>query len=138
MDTAVCWKCGAPLEDIPLPLSRQAQCRRCAAELHVCRMCTSYDPRVAGQCSEDRAEDVTDKERANFCDYFILRPDAYEPRDERKAREARAQLEALFGLGAPGQDRAQGEGPRSKADAARAELERLFGLSPEDARKDAD
>ena len=136
METAVCWKCGAPLEDIPLPLSRQAECRRCAAELHVCRMCTSYDPRVAGQCTEDRAEDVTEKDRANFCDYFILRPDAYQPRDAAKAREARAQLEALFGLDEPGSGPSGAGGHSEKADAARAELERLFGLGGESGDKD--
>jgi len=38
-----CWKCGAPLGDLPIPLSRIAECRACSASLHVCRMCLFYD-----------------------------------------------------------------------------------------------
>lgn len=130
METLVCWKCGAPLEEVPLPLSRRAECRACGAELHVCRMCESYDPRVAGQCREDHAEDVTDKERANFCDWFAPRPDAYTPVDAAKAQAAKARLEALFGMGpAAGSSEAGGQG---KARDARAELERLFGLDKDE------
>jgi hypothetical protein len=118
----VCWRCGRAVEDEPLPLSRRAECKGCRAELHVCRMCVHFDPRIATQCREDRAEDVTDKEHANFCDWFKPRPDAYRPPDEAKADAARAGLEALFGA-----DPESGADPEPK-NAAREELERLFGL----------
>ena len=121
-DSLVCWKCGASLEDIPLPFGRSAECKSCGAELHVCRMCELYDPRVSQSCREPAAEEVVEKERSNFCEYFQARSDAYLPSDDAAARAARAELDALFG--APdsglGQDKAS-------AEAARREAEKLFG-----------
>lgn len=119
-----CWKCGAPLEDVPVPIHRLAECPVCHAELHVCRACVFYDTAKAKHCREPIAEEVQDKQRANFCDYFQLRPDAYRPRDETAAQAARSQLEALFGR-APGPAAADGT-PQTEADRARAALDALF------------
>lgn len=94
----VCWKCGASIGDEPLPLSRLAECRACRAQLHVCRLCAFYDTRVAKACRETVADEVKDKERANFCGYFQPRPNAYVP-GESKAKHTRAELDALFGGG---------------------------------------
>ena len=65
----VCWKCGASLSALTLPLRRLEECR-CRAELHVCRMCVEYDTGVAKHCREPTAEEVRDKASANFCDHF--------------------------------------------------------------------
>lgn len=93
----VCWKCGAALAALTLPLSRRDECRQCRAELHVCRLCVDYDERLAKRCREPTAEEVHDKEKANFCDHFSPRPDAWKPPDTRAADSARAELERLFG-----------------------------------------
>jgi len=93
----VCWKCGASLAALTLPLSRRDECPRCRAELHVCRMCRDYDVRVAKHCREPTADEVSDKERANFCDHFSPRSGAYVPKDTAAAERARAELERLFG-----------------------------------------
>ena len=93
-----CWKCGASLEGVPLPISRMGECLSCRAELHVCRLCEFYDTSVAEDCREPMAQEVKDKTRANFCEYFYPRPGAHagvsavgsKPSDE---------LEALFGGG---------------------------------------
>jgi hypothetical protein len=95
----VCWRCGASLEAEPLPLTRLAECQACRADLHVCRLCEFFAPRVARQCREPVAEEVQDKQRANFCDYFQPRPDAFTAADTQPAQEARRQLETLFGGG---------------------------------------
>ncbi len=95
-DELICWKCGASIKDLPLPLGRRAECLVCRAELHVCRMCRFYDTQVAKACREPMAEEVKDKEWANFCDWFQPRPDAHQPRKDR-SRAARVDLEALFG-----------------------------------------
>ena len=95
----VCWKCGAALTDQPLPLSRLAVCSKCRAYLHACRLCLSYDPRLTRRCREQDAEEVTDKERANFCAYFSPRPGAYRPGGEARSEAARAKLGNLFGTG---------------------------------------
>ena len=128
-----CWKCGAVVVDEPLPLSREARCRTCEADLHVCRQCRWYDTSKAKSCAEPVADEVRDKERANFCGYFELAPDAHG--GSASADAARSQLEALFGLdpgdapasGAPDTD-ALAERRRREADAARDELDKLFGL----------
>jgi hypothetical protein len=92
-----CWKCGASLAELSLPLRRIDECRACGAELHVCRMCEFYDTTVAKSCRETIAEEVKDKQRANFCDYFRPTEKAWQPDDRSAADKARAQLEALFG-----------------------------------------
>jgi len=90
-----CWKCGAPLEGLPLPVPRSEYCRACRAEIHVCRMCRFYDLTKARQCAEPVAEPVSDKERANFCGYFEPVSGRFRPADTA-GLDARTSLEALF------------------------------------------
>lgn len=124
----VCWKCGASLRDLPIPLARLAECNACGAELYVCRMCRFFEARVAQKCVEERADPPLDKDRANFCDYFSPRPHAYQPTDDAESQKARAQLEALFGAPQAEDDIPASAGETSSdAEKARAELERLFG-----------
>lgn len=101
MTQLVCWKCGASIEDLPLPLGRRDECPACHAEVHVCKMCRFYDLRVAKACREPMAEEVKDKERANFCDWFQPRPNAHQPGEDGSGA-AKAGLEALFGDGPAG------------------------------------
>lgn len=117
-DRLTCWKCGMLLE--LTSAARRDECPECAAELHVCRMCRFYDPRVSQACLEPVAEPVLDKERANFCGYFEPTPNPYRFGDDEAAR-SRQELEALFG-GAP----ASGVGRGESQDGARAALETLF------------
>ncbi len=65
-----CYRCGASLAALSLPLSRQDECPECRNYLHVCKMCCNFDPRVPRQCREDGAEEVREKDRLNFCDWF--------------------------------------------------------------------
>jgi hypothetical protein len=95
-----CWKCGADLAGLELPLAREVLCPACHSYLHVCRMCRLYNPRLGDRCEEPTAEHPHDLERANFCDYFEPRPGAHGGRDSAKADQARAGLDALFGGGA--------------------------------------
>jgi hypothetical protein len=97
MADLVCWNCGASLKHELLPLSRRAVCAACEVELHVCRLCQFYDRLVSDQCTEDRAEQVREKDRANFCDYFKPKAGAYVASGDSKARTARDRLEGLFG-----------------------------------------
>lgn len=94
-DSLVCWKCGAPLDALPQPLGRRAECPACHVELHVCRLCRHHDPGKSGQCREPMAEEVKEKTRANFCEWFQARPGAYSALS--RDGDARARLEALFG-----------------------------------------
>ena len=92
-----CYRCGASLSALSLPLSRRDQCPECSADLHVCRMCVSFDSAVPRKCREDGAEDVTDKERPNFCDWFKPSDKAFDPMRKSDADAAQEALAALFG-----------------------------------------
>lgn len=92
-----CYRCGAPLAALSLPLSRRDQCPDCHADLHVCKMCVYFDAGVPRQCREDGAEDVTEKERSNFCDWFKPSASAFDPQRKSEADAARDALAALFG-----------------------------------------
>lgn len=94
-----CYRCGESLAALTLPLSRRDACPQCSVHLHVCRMCRRFDPGVARQCREDDADDVTDKEALNFCDYFEPSADAFDPGRKAQADASRSALDALFGEG---------------------------------------
>ncbi len=133
-DSLNCWKCGSGLGDMPMPLRRRDECPACGADLHVCVMCEFYDTSVAKSCREPVAEEVTDKERANFCDYFRGRPGVRTAGGGGEADAARAQLDAMFGIEAdtPGKGSASDaeslmERKRAAADEARKKLDALFG-----------
>lgn len=91
-----CYRCGASLEALSLPISRQDECPDCGNYLHVCKMCESFDPHVPRQCREDGAEDVKEKERPNFCDWFKPSDSAFDAGRKDDEDQARAALDALF------------------------------------------
>jgi len=72
---------------------------KCRADLRVCLNCTHYDPRVAHQCRERRAEPVLEKDVGNFCEYFDFAVRTWVPVETRNRREdaARDQLKKLLG-----------------------------------------
>lgn len=92
-----CYRCGESLASLSLPFSRQDECPACHNYLHVCKMCRHFDARVPRQCVEDGAEEVREKDRLNFCDWFKPSESAFDA--DRKSEEdlARAAAEALFG-----------------------------------------
>jgi hypothetical protein len=129
-----CWKCGATLEGVPMPISRLSECLSCRSELHVCRMCEFYDTSVAQDCREPMAEEIKDKTRANFCEHFYPSPEL-RPDPARAVSAPSAELDALFG----GKATDSGEAPapehsaaRDTEDLARQQLEGLFGKPESD------
>ena len=93
----VCWNCGESIDYLTPPIARLDACKACDAEIHVCKMCVDYDTSYAHHCREPTAEEVKDKERANFCDFFTASPDAYIAQDKSEADGALSKLEDLFG-----------------------------------------
>lgn len=93
----VCWKCGASLAALSLPLRRLDACAKCGAELHVCRLCGLYDKNAYQQCREPTVEEVRDKTRANFCDHFKPHAGAWNGGDGSAGARARSELDKLFG-----------------------------------------
>ncbi|HTX21553.1 MAG TPA: hypothetical protein VMD27_06830 [Candidatus Aquilonibacter sp.] len=72
---------------------------KCRADLRVCLNCAHYDPHVAQQCRERRAEPVLEKDVGNFCEYFEFARRSWSSKNETNRREAAArdQLKKLFG-----------------------------------------
>jgi hypothetical protein len=117
-----CWKCGASIAGLPLPLARHASCFACGAALHVCKQCKFYDKTRSNQCQEPIAEPVYEKDKANFCELFQVKANAYQARSTTAAEVAKGQLDALFG------GKAAAAMSSQNPEHAKSELEKLFGL----------
>ena len=91
-----CYRCGASLASLSLPFSRQDECPECQNYLHVCKMCSYFDARVPRQCREDGAEEVRDKDRLNFCDWFKPSEEAFDAQRKDEEDAARSAAEDLF------------------------------------------
>lgn len=96
-DKLCCYRCGASLERLSLPLSRRDECPECSAPLHVCLLCRYFDRTVPKQCLEDDAEEVVNKEKSNFCEWFVPSETAFDPARASAAARAQKDLAALFG-----------------------------------------
>lgn len=92
-----CYRCGASLHALTLPLARLDLCPDCGVELHVCRMCRHYAPSAPDACDEDDAPEVRNKTAANFCDYFVPDTGTFDGSEQRAEEKARTDLDALFG-----------------------------------------
>lgn len=97
----ICWKCSNSFELDSL--NRNSVCPSCGADLHSCKQCKFFSPGSHYDCKETIDELVKDKERSNFCDFFMVRKDKSENQDNKieKARNAAA---ALFGESAEVKD----------------------------------
>ena len=84
-----------------------------------------FDPGVRRGCKEPVADEVTDRERANFCGYFTPESGLGPGMEDGAAQAARAELDGLFGL--PSSSVAS----PSDGDEARRRLDELFGGGPE-------
>lgn len=95
--TLTCCQCGHTIDLGNKPVGRRDTCGQCGRELRCCRHCHFYAPGRENDCAEPQAERVTDKERANFCDYFRpgANPSAGGTGDDGKDR-ARRTLDDLF------------------------------------------
>lgn len=122
-DSFCCWSCGASIAQLSLPLTRLDECPACTAQLHVCRMCVSFDATRARSCREEGADDVREKERANFCDWFRPRSGAFDADAQLARQRAGMELAALFGSSADNPAAAD----NSPGDAAATDPDRLFG-----------
>jgi hypothetical protein len=126
-----CWRCGNAIRPDQLPITRLESCRHCHADLHVCRLCRSWNPRYTSKCSHDHAEPPLDKERANFCQYFRPAAGVYRNTATPPGATTLTDLEALFA--------ADDEQPRDSDDTrniteterTRQALDALFGADKE-------
>ncbi len=137
MPAMVCWNCGASLAEVSRPIRRSANCLSCYAELHCCRLCRHYDEDLPGRCDDERADPPSNKEGANFCEFFTPKPGAYDRDAARGGDAARDRLEALFGGGGEEavEENADPDAAPPARDPDRARFDALFG-NGDDHRQD--
>jgi hypothetical protein len=99
----MCWYCGEIIDD-PEPIGRSLRCKTCGKDMRSCKNCRFFLPGSRGDCRESSAEPQSDKERANFCDWFSLdqkyRAQTQGQKNEKDgtSREADASREAFDNL----------------------------------------
>ena len=99
--TRHCFQCGREwtLQNLP---GRRDVCPDCDTDLRCCRNCKHYDPAVAHQCRERRAEPVPETDKANYCEYFdfirrLFTPPPKDTGDTAREQAARDTLKKLLG-----------------------------------------
>ncbi len=122
-DNLKCWHCDMAVTDQPLPLSTYAECRHCRAQLHCCWQCQHFNPRLRADCDEPRAESYSEREKANFCDWFKLRREFVEPGETTQPADHQTELDTLFGTDA---------GVTETPSDSRTQLDDLFTTSADD------
>ena len=68
----VCHHCERELQ-VAARIPRTDGCPYCHSDLKCCLNCRLHDRGANNQCREPQAEWVTDKDKANFCEFFEFR-----------------------------------------------------------------
>jgi hypothetical protein len=89
-----CHACKQELAD-DLKVGRKDECPFCGADLRCCLNCVFYDRVVSKQCRETVTELVREKEKTNFCEYFVFVKDRIAMVDVKSAQTRKA-LDDLF------------------------------------------
>jgi len=90
----MCWFCG---NDIEGSVYRNTTCDNCGKDVKVCMNCKFYEPGAHWDCRETISEPVREKERANFCDYFVYVNRQPGTGSTSKQERARDSFNSLFG-----------------------------------------
>lgn len=77
-------------------ISRTDECGNCGVDIHACLNCENYDPSAHNKCREPQAEWVSDREKANFCDFFIPNKRAASGPRASGADDAKSAFDNLF------------------------------------------
>ena len=88
-----CWNCGNDLK--ASDYGRETNCLKCGKPTRVCLNCRWYAPSRPNACEETMAEEVMEKDRPNFCNYF---EPSKERRESSRSESEAAQLAALEDL----------------------------------------
>ena len=93
-----CWKCGTEVAELSgaRKILRTDTCSSCDSDLHVCKNCKFYDPQYHNECQETQAEWVNDKERLNYCDYFMPSGQARGTTPKASTDQVKSAFDRLF------------------------------------------
>ncbi len=90
----VCALCGKEVAADKY-FSRKSVCPKCGGDLHICLNCRFYSETAHNKCLEPKAEFQRNRDKANFCDYFVFREGRPASSDAAKA-DALKKLDDLF------------------------------------------
>lgn len=93
----ICWKCKK--EILVENVTRNTECPLCGCDLHSCKGCRFYSAGSHYDCKENVDYPVSDKERANFCDFFAIdsnKKSENNLKEDDKAKKARDLFNSLF------------------------------------------
>jgi hypothetical protein len=90
----ICFSCGSEL-NFKGKIYRSTVCPECDVDVHCCLNCDNYDPSAHNKCREPQAEWISDREKANFCDFFIANTKSETPRIKQRD-SARLDFDNLF------------------------------------------
>jgi hypothetical protein len=91
----ICHHCKKEL-NIGDRVGRTDTCMHCGSELHCCLNCKFYDEAAHNKCREPQSEYVSDRQRSNFCDYFVFKDGELEEKRANEAKKAKEAFEKLF------------------------------------------
>ena len=94
MPTITCQSCHKTL-DVESKLSFREECLHCGHDLHSCLYCDFYDPSSYNECRESSADRVLEKEKANYCEYFVVKSNV-DASGSNPGDDAKKKLEELF------------------------------------------
>jgi len=90
-----CRHCGQELK-IETKIRREEVCPACGEYLHCCLNCRFFTGGLPRTCNEPQAEEVREKEKANFCGFFLFAEGKPASPPPHAAARARAQFQSLF------------------------------------------
>jgi len=90
-----CFQCGQEMAADQVVL-REDECPHCSSDLHCCRNCHFYDPGVSNQCRETQADWITEKDKGNFCEFFVFADTTGSRTAARGTTSARERFNKLF------------------------------------------
>ena len=93
MAKVICHKCSY-IFSFNEVLSRTSSCENCHSDLKVCLNCSFFDIRASKQCLENQTSLVSDKEKANFCEWFV--PSQTEKEKNCQKQKKLSELGKLF------------------------------------------
>jgi hypothetical protein len=93
-----CYKCINDL-GIKIPVGRREICPFCGSDLHCCHNCVHYNIGAYNDCREPQAERVIEKDRSNFCDFFIFRDGEIIGKGKDFGESVKEKMESLFKTG---------------------------------------
>jgi hypothetical protein len=91
-----CHKCKAAITVDHKSIGRKDACSFCRSDLRCCLNCRHHHLPTHTQCQEPQAEPVLDKERSNFCDFFMFREVSVGSQKNGDLKTIRKKLDDLF------------------------------------------